>query len=986
MRKTLLIFLLLLSTLSFGQIASDKLQTIPKSKIDPATTAQWDAAGSGNPNVIIPSSLTDITNAGAGAYIVIQDTLTMTANYQIPSGQTWDITTGLVDADTYELDFNNVIIKFNGKRKGLDLSSATVTGVAGLNDRILNAENIGLVDDDAFDNFQGIKNALHIVNQNSGHLYFNKQTGTGIYYFQVYNDDYGSPFFTNGYGSSQVLIVGNGYDNVQISSQTSVKLRTYASNEDGSAAFVLYNTKNTEIFNNHFIGDRYTHYYDQEITIDAEATSAGNVRLRIIEHPDFQDNITKKEINEVIALTNSNLATNLQEVIDYVNTDPDFSDWTASALDANTIRLRGTAGQYSSTFFTDEGSGATVSAASKLYEWGHCIVQGSMTINPHIHHNTIVDYHGDAIAKSEQGNGTTSLDFEDFTNGDIDENGTITNGDNGYWYLTVTRNMPTPHGWFTLTNNSYQALKLLHFKYWMVYYDDTDTFIAKSPTLTPFDIYEYPGEFKKYRIIIEDYGTDMSTLFTYFINSPSEPKGGIIEHNIFKDNRRHAITNVLPNQIVQYNEFYRNSGVAPEIDLNIEDWGKKVQNQVVRHNRFTVTNIANISIKGCNRVQIYGNKFEQGSYQLNTGGYDALPPAILVSFARNTQIWGNYFVNRSGYVDILTNSHNNHYTNSRIGIRSGNATMHHETFVNSTIGDGTVGGIDTENGGGIGMSHLEDSKFYFNDGWGNYRLVDEANTIHHKNVRYYFNETAKGLNHSTLVDSDLRDVYWRDTSYNYLGADRTTSNNGEHEGSYDGVYVYGAKVEPTLLHKVGWAQYAAPTKNIYLSSSLKIDHGYEKSFTFDTGEVNGWFWLELGEYPTNGGGNYETIYIENVDFTLPANIDANEGYLNNSQYGGTQLNNFIRVTQDVNVNLVFKDCKFISNDTTDNLFMYLGNRGTTDFIDCTFDAPQAENIDFTNTGSEKTSGVYAGANHGAITITNATTPGNRITFTGATVN
>lgn len=979
MKKSLLILSFLITFFGYSQSGLPKtaIPPVTSDMIDPTYASVIESAG--NSAITLASNITDITNAGANAFIEFREDIVLLANYTPPSNQTWIFTTGALDASTFLLNYNGLSIFFNGKKKGLDLSECTTTGTVVLENSILNASNIGLIDDDTFDNWQGIKNALHIVNQNSNHLFFNKQSATAIYYFQVYNDDYGTPFFANGYGNSNTLIVGDGYDYVKISSQSGVQLRTYAANEDGSAAFVAYNTKGYEIFNNHFIGDRNTHLYDQEIKITVAATSAGNVRLRIIEHPDYQDDFSEKEINKVIPLTLSNLATNLQEVIDYVNTDIDFTDWTASAIDANTIRLRTVGGQYSSVFFTNETAGATVSATLKLYEWGHCIVQGSRAVNGQIHHNTIEFYHGDAIAKSEQGNGTISLDFEDFTNGNIDEDGVVTNGDNGYWYLTVNRNMPTPHPWFTMTNNSGQTLSMLHQKYWMVYYDESDNFIEKSPTLTPFDIYEYPSNFKKYKIIIEDYGADMSTNFTYFINSPSIPYGGNISFNRLVDNRRHGITNVLSDQVVEYNYFDRNSGVSPQIDLNVEDWGFKVKGQVVRFNTFNTTNVANISLKGAYGVKVYGNFFNQGAYQINTGDYDAKTTAILTSYARNADIYENQFTNKSSYIDILTNSHNNTYTNSELNIRSGSPTIKDETFINSTINDGAPGGFVTEGLGGKGIAHFENNVFYINDGWGNQPLIDEANSIAHKNIKYYFNHKAS--NRNVLTDEALRNVYLNSTSTNYLRADRATSNDGGSEGSYDGTYVYGSLVNPANLHSVGWAQYACNNTNFDLSSPLKIENGYEKSFKISNGKTTGWLWLEMGEFPTDGIGTFETVTIENVDINVPARIDINEGHLNNSQYGGTQLQNLFRTTTDLNINLYAKNVHFNSADASTGLFMFLGHRGTTELEDCTFTHPTGDTIDFSLTGAEKTVNVHAGVNTGAISIINPKL--NNVTILGA---
>src|SRR5690606_26985893 len=64
-----------------------------------------EASGS-NPNIVIASTLADITNAGAGATVDIISTITMTSNYTPPANQHWIFSTGSIDLDTYTLTGN----------------------------------------------------------------------------------------------------------------------------------------------------------------------------------------------------------------------------------------------------------------------------------------------------------------------------------------------------------------------------------------------------------------------------------------------------------------------------------------------------------------------------------------------------------------------------------------------------------------------------------------------------------------------------------------------------------------------------------------------------------------------------------------------------------------------------------------------------------------------------------------------------------------
>lgn len=211
---------------------------------------------------------------------------------------------------------------------GIDLFDATLSGTFIVSE--VYASNFGANDTDSntINNFNVGKQLLYMVNQNSGTLIWNKVTD-GVYHRDQYIDDYGSPFFTNGPGNDNLWLVGNGYNYVTVTGNAKIKFNPSALRR--SALFTFYNTKGSVIENMHLIGDRFEHFYDKTIELTSAATSAGNVRLRIIEHPQFKDDVTEKEINELIPLTLSNIATNVTEIVNYINTDPDFSDWSTTS-------------------------------------------------------------------------------------------------------------------------------------------------------------------------------------------------------------------------------------------------------------------------------------------------------------------------------------------------------------------------------------------------------------------------------------------------------------------------------------------------------------------------------------------------------------------------------------------------------------------------------------------------------------------------------
>lgn len=939
------------------------------------TDLQGGGGGSSNPNIFIPTLATDFTTpnaSNANKIWEIQSTIDLAGgNFSPPANITLSFKGGEI-LNVGNFVCNNTSFEFIDKSMGMDLFDATVSGTCVINK--IYASNFGANDTDSntINNFNVGKQLLYITNQNSGTLIWNKITD-GVYHRDQYIDDYGSPFFTNGPGNDDLWIIGNGYNYVTVTSENAI-LKFNPSALRRSSMFTFYNTKGSVIEDMHLKGDRFEHFYDKTIELTSAATSAGNVRLRIIEHPQFKDDIVEKEINELIPLTLSNISTNVTEIINYINTDPDFSDWSATNPTGNEIELRGQAGQYSTVLFTDETSGAGVTVdIIDLYEWGHGIVYGSRSDDCIVRNNTIEHFHGDGIARRDQTNGNFNITDAHLTNGFIDENGTITAGGN-YQYMTVTRDMPTPHLWFTFFPGASTSVYLTHFRYWMIFYDENDVFIEKSSTLTPYTVYEYPDNYKKYRILVDDNGTNI-TDFRWFVTSPSYPFRAIIKNNILRENRRHGITNPAIGAKILYNNFYKNTGVLPSGDLNIEDYGKKSNNYIIEGNRFSESNFFNLSIKGPDRVIINNNWFEGGIQDFN-GSYNSKTVAILTSFCRKAKITNNFFVNKSSNVDLSTDFRGNTLTNSQIDVRSGGAVVTDNLFINSRVRSGAPGGVVSE---GLLKEHsyVTDNTFYINEGWGNASFIDEDNTIRWDNNKFVFNH--KATQHAPLNEESLRLLEWKNSSENYLRSQRTIPEGRPYTGDYKNVTVEGGVPQASERHLVGWSQYAANTTNLNLNNSLKIEGGSEKNFIIEGGKIEGWLWLVLEQFGTDGVGVFNTITIKDLIIDVPINTSVNEGFLNNSNFGGTQLQNLFRITQDANVNLVFKNVTFTTLDTTTGLFMYLGHRGTTIFDNCIFSSPTAQTINFTTGGAAKTVGVYRGPNTGNITNINPTT--NNITFT-----
>jgi len=357
--------------------------------------------------------------------------------------------------------------------------------------------------------------------------------------------------------------------------------------------------------------------------------------------------------------------------------------------------------------------------------------------------------------------------------------------------------------------------------------------------------------------------------------------------------------------------------------------------------------------------------------------------AISTAFGRYTNIHDNFFEHKYVTLDIGTQFHDNDMVYSSIQAQYGGVVVKNNRLENTTVNGGAKGGItESFSAGGSSENYLLNNIIIFNDGWGNQRVFDDYNTFIADGNIIKFNDLAS--RHFTLEDPTLTDVLVGSTN-NYIRSDRTIPIGLQYVGSITNEKISGLKAEVSFKHGAYFTKYVSDIKGLYIDFPLELQAGVAKSVKIE--DIKAYkLSLRLDQFSTDGLGDFETITIKDAIIKLPQRTSANLGWLNNSFYGTPSRSNFVKISQDKNVNIIFKNCEFISEDNTTGLFMYLGNRGTTTFIDCTFDSPNSENIDFTSTGADDTIGVYAGANHGVITITNPKTPGNRITFTGATIN
>lgn len=84
--------------------------------------------GSGNPNVVIPTTVSDITSAGPNAILEFQSDIRLQADFIPPMNQTWVFETGTLFVDGHRLSGNDTKPITNGSTLAIDASTGTIDG------------------------------------------------------------------------------------------------------------------------------------------------------------------------------------------------------------------------------------------------------------------------------------------------------------------------------------------------------------------------------------------------------------------------------------------------------------------------------------------------------------------------------------------------------------------------------------------------------------------------------------------------------------------------------------------------------------------------------------------------------------------------------------------------------------------------------------------------------------------------------------------
>ena len=948
--------------------------------------------GSSNANVFIPTLLTDFTSpnvVNANKIWQLQEDFDLAgASFTPPSNITIECAGGsLLNIGSFVGDNTQFIHHVTDGGLGIiDLFSATMTGTFKVGK--IYSLNYGAIDDnlETTDNFDVGFNMLYIVNQSSGHLVWNRKD-TGKYWARVgYPYFYDSPFYP--ISNETMWIVGKGYDDVTVEHE-GTEIISITNSFIGSKRYVFYDTSRSTIKGGLLRGDRYRHFYDQSLVVyDFPVAVSGNINLVVREVDDRISFNTLKTITGSIPVLIGDTGAEVQtKIANFINTDAAFADYSATTstglTDTNrhneSIRyngtitpsyevvIRGAGGSDYEMDFDAGTSDAEVGLYWSPFEWGHGICYGSGAYNCIIKDIHLTEYHGDGIDTQWQGNGTDGILLANLTNGNIGSDGVIDNGDTDYYYLTDTRLMPQEISpkrplWFGLAPNSMSPNILKHNNYRMVYYDENDNWLETSPLLIPYEKYIPRKDVKRYRILVENVGaTDMAS-FNYFVNSIAIATGAIMDNIEVSFTRRQGISNPPMDFILSNSKIHDVGGQEPQFGIDLEDNTKHSRSWLIDRCEFWNNANGDIILKGATHGTISNCMFKQNSFNLRAG-VDDFGLAIGSGYSREIKIFGNNFEYKDVDLDIGTQFFSNHFETGAINCRYGNVNIYNNMLVNVNVNGGTkIGEPNSQSAGGNSINYLNNNIRVFNKGWGNARLDDDFNCFVKNNNIFVFND--RNTNQKALSDDTIRDIYVQSTTDSYIKADRTLLDAIEYKGSTKNEKVSGLLTNDSNRAQVYYAKYVSEIDDLNVDFPLSIEAGVATDFTVKN-TIATKLRVRLDQFTNTNTTPFKTATFKDCSFSCPPRTSTTVGWLKNAASGNT---NFVTVYEDKDVDIVFDKVKFISEDETVGLFMYIGNRGTTIFKDCIFSHPLGETVNFNTNGARSVIGTYATANTGAITF------------------
>lgn len=895
-----------------------------------------EVGGGSNAAYNIVTSTSQITSAGANAYILFQTNVDVSANYTPPANQIWIFTTGKISiTGAYTLTGSNTKLYFAEGKTYIDAYKGTLAGTW-ISPDYFSIENIG--------GKEGGVTSMADFNITSG-----TKTVTNTKHSFTAND-VGKVIAIVGASTGgkvhKSLITG--YTNVHSVTIADNALVT-VSNANGTVSDDNFNALKNAFYlckvsnGSTLTGLSKTYYYSSvlkellnrldptNLTISGKNIKLVNLTLRLIPH-DLQ------KTSSIVFDKTTNITLENVEIygdreihgVEGIGKTEDSHGFEFRRLSDKTRLINCTA----SNFYGDGG------IATGDYQFRNYI-NGSLKVTE----NTASTISVGTISRID---GTT-INTGDATKYHTDSFLNIS--DSYFQSILETGKTETNYrlggtsfaGWGGLSTPYFTAF----------YYDDAGTLLFVSENLYIYDDIPIQSAWKKVKFEF-DTPADIANVelmaAPHLVATDFLWQGGEISKN-----GRDGISNPPDNPTFDNVYFYSNGYLAagPAAGFNSEDRRRYNKNITLINCRWKDNKI-DINFVGGENVLIQGNTL-LGSTRFAT----SLTTGIRTYYGRNVRIIGNTSYNKSTSIDRGDFLTGNTFFEGEVTYTANDNVVKNNVFFNTLFKDVNLASSDR-----IGYPTIfEDNIFNYSKSWGiSYLFNDVDRKASFINNLFRFNYFA---NYSNLITTNESIKFGEDNDKSrfFNGA----SNSADFGGIFKGNTFLGAKTWVSTRDYDNGNSYfpLSDFNNNNIGSSVEFVNDFVKDYVSENNKINGHVVFRMSKFPNTVTGIPKTIKIKGW-VVKPDN-----------DYAWTNPGaNLIR-TDSRYVNYEFINCVFdlqIASAVTGstNRYMKLSGLGSHLFENCVFKSVTAKTIDFTNTN------IFP-ANLGNVTIIDAITDG--ITFT-----
>lgn len=927
---------------------------IPESKLDSSVQSKLNTGGSGNSNVTIPTTTTEITNA-ATDYLVIQDTITLTANFTAPTGQTWHFTTGAINKNGFDITLDGVELIFNKDRVAF-YGEGDVLGTPTLTAKEFYASNFGIVSHGLDLETASATSGSNIVNVTGAN--FDDSYIGGFISIKGANSGFSEGLKGQQSFSSTITAVNSPTQIVMAdnATRTVTDALIWSGKDQHNLLDNLFSLHNR--IGGRIIFSKGLHYFSVNERVNEEAgLSEPNANFNL----GFNNDLIYEAHGAIFAV----IPHNWQKTRAFNLKDAKRTTFEGGIYKGDLLMHN-----YSGLPVADQGDDLNV-----LFD------VSSFTFDTTFKNVTLQQVSGTLMTGTQdykfqnyiKGSNAANAGqaFTDVTLGTVDRiTGIVTpDGSSDRYYTTDL--IPVNNADFELTRKARPDGKgQRHFQfagsseagwsglktreYTVLYYDAGGNLLRYSALTRFYDIVEYEDDVTHIRIE-GDAPLDI-TLVDAQVRPTQQGARLLLDNCTFREAAAHCLSNAPNGTRIKGGSMSLVYTVLPSFCINFEDGRDAIQDVVIDGMTFENAFTGYVNFIGTIGAKVVNCTFKNNADN-RTKRVDGLNYSISVNDNYNSIVTGNEISN--GIVEL--NRQAQYFGNTHLGgyveIIGNTCNVHDNDMLNTRI-------LTTTSDTNRSLSYIHDQKLYYTKNIVGGILSDNNHNLVWKDVDVICNVIRDVTVIGYDENSTFEPIILGQNGFKLWANLPITKDLGGHLENFT---FTGANFDISVKDYSAESFPVVDMNNVYSEASVGLSFGLPKSRKIDKLKVNGYLAIFASDFESTIISATPTLSFNDLQLTIP------EG-----EFNWTNTGSYVLRTYTKNLNLeITKGIFDLQVATTQSAaagkFIKFGHLGTTLLDNCTFKSVSAITLDFTNTN------IFP-ANIGDITIIDPIIPDDNFTF------